>query len=183
MRCAINNADFWLQLTKELFNIGRFVSTLNSLQFLPRAINAIPRPFAPRSLQFAFFAPPSRTTTTNRSSSFSHMSGSRRARPGRIASNAKVKQEEGGDEDSTSVPQETVEKLQSYAFRSTGKRKDYKSEGTSEGKCYYSSTSSRRLFHFEGTSITRNRAPSEPLGRRKSIANRQYRRVETFKEA
>lgn len=47
-----------------------------------------------------------------------------------------------------SVPHETVEKLQSYAFRPTGKRKDYKYEETSEGRCNYSSASERRFFHF-----------------------------------
>ena len=73
-----------------------FVSSLNSLQFFLRAIFAIPRPFTSRSPQFNFFVPPSRRTTTNRSSSFSHLSGSRDTRSARIASNAKVKEEEGG---------------------------------------------------------------------------------------
>ena len=134
----------------------RFVSTLNSLQFLPRAIFAVPRLFAPRSPQFNFFVPPSRRTTTNRSSSFSHMSGTSRTRSARIASNAKVKEEEGGTEDVMTVPQETVEKLHSYAFRPTGKRKGYKSEGTSEGRCNCSSISKRQFFHSGSASITRN---------------------------
>ena len=132
-----------------------FVSRLNSLTFLLRAVFEIPRPFAPRSPQFNFFAPSSRHTTTNRSSSFSHMSGTSRTRSARIASNARVK-EEGGTEDGMTVPQETVEKLQSYAFRPTGKRKGYKSEGTSEGRWDCSSTSGRRFFHFRSVSIIRN---------------------------
>jgi hypothetical protein len=82
------------------------------------------------------------------------MSGTRRARPRRLASNGKVKQEEG-TEDRMSVPQETVDKMQSYAFRPTGKRKDYKSEETSEGRRNYPSTPRRRFFHSIGTSISR----------------------------
>ena len=162
MRCVVNNAEIWLARSWATILSSALCQRCIHSKFLPRAIDAIPRPFAPRSLQFVFFAPPARTTTTNRSSSFSHMSGSRRERPGRIASNAKVKQEEGGTEDSMSVPQETVEKLQSYAFRSTGKRKDYKSEGTSEGRCYYSNTSRRPFGGAPSRGIV---APSEPLGR------------------
>ena len=152
------------------------MSTLNSLQFLLRAI---PRPFAPR---LPPFAPLSRRTTTNRSSSFSHMSGTRHTRSARVASNAKVKEEEEGTEDGLSVPQETVEKLQSYAFRPTGKRKGYKSEGTSEGRCNCSNTSRRRFFHFESVSITRNSRAFQAMRQNKIIANRSYRRVKTFKE-
>ena len=101
-------------------------------------------------------APPSRRTTTNCSSSFSHMSRTRHERPARIASNAKVKQDEGGTEDGIPVSQETVERSQSYAFRPTGKRKRYKSKGTSEGRCNCSNTSRRRFFHLGSASITRN---------------------------
>lgn len=89
--------------------------------------------------------------TTNRNSSFCHMSGTRRASTRRVASNVKVKQEEGGTEDELSVPQETVEKVQSYAFRPTGKRKDYKPEGTSEGRCSHTDASQR----YSSTSETR----------------------------
>ena len=146
-----------------------FVSTLNSLHFL---LHAIPRPFAP----------PSRRTTTNRSSSFSHMSGTRHTRSARVASNAKVNEEEEGTEDGMSVPQETVEKLQSYAFRPTGKRKGYKSEGISEGRCNCSNTSRRRFFRFGSASITRNSRAFQAMRQNKIIANRSYRRVKTFKE-
>jgi hypothetical protein len=66
------------------------------------------------------------------------MSGTRRASARRVAPDAKVKQEEGGTEDTISVPQGTVEKLQAYAFRPISKRKDYKAEETSEGGCHSS---------------------------------------------
>jgi len=93
--------------------------------------------------------------TPNCSSLFSHMSGTRQTRPRRVASDAKVKREEGGSEDRMYVPQETVEALQSYAFRPTGKRKDYKSEETSEGKCNSSNILRRRFFHCIGASVSR----------------------------
>ena len=133
-----------------------FVSTLNSPQFPRRAIFEILRPFAPPSPQFNVFAPPSRRTTTNRSSSFSPKSGTRHAHPARIASHAKIEQEARGAGNGMSVNQETIEKLQSYAFRPTGKSKRYKSERTSEGRCNCSSTSRRRFFHFGSVSITRD---------------------------
>lgn len=126
-----------------------FVSTLNSLHVLPRAIFL--RDSASICPTFASIRVLRASFTTNRSSWFSHMSGTRQARPRRLASNAKVKQEEGGTEDGMSVPQETVEKWQSYAFRPTGKRKDYKSEETSEGKCNCSSILRRQ---FIGASIS-----------------------------